>query len=79
MRGAIDYQLRINLFPPLEVSKTGLSEEIRGEFQQICLIQEGLIKAALAENIFRIIQWNLLKPKNSKTILIVVGFHKEKF
>ena len=28
--------------------------------------------------IFRIIQWNLLKPKNSKTILIVVDFHKKK-
>ena len=32
----------------------------------------------MPENIFRIIQWNLLKPKNSKTILIVVDFHKKK-
>ena len=42
------------------------------------LTKESSIESALAENIFRIIQWNLLKPKNSKTILIVVDFHKKK-
>ena len=64
--------------PPWRRRKLGSSEEIRDEFQHFFLTKESSIESALAENIFRIIQWNLLKPKNSKTILKVVDFHKKK-
>ena len=47
-------------------SKIVSSDQIRDEFQQNYLANESLIKATLAENIFRITKWNLLKPKYSK-------------
>ena len=55
-----------------------LAEEIMDEFQHFFLTKESSIESALAENIFRIIQWNLLKPKKSKTIPIAVDFHTKK-
>ena len=42
------------------------SDQIRDEFQQNYLANESSIEATLAENIFRITKWNLLKPKYSK-------------
>ena len=47
-------------------SKIVSSDQIRDEFQQNYLANESSIKATLAENIFRITKWNLLKPKYSK-------------
>ena len=64
--------------PPWKRRKLGSSEEIRDQFQQICLTKQGSIEAALAKYIFRITQWNLLKPKKSKIIGIFLDFCMKK-
>ena len=72
VRGANSLSIH-NQFVPVRGVKTGSLEESRDGFQQICLTNEGSMKAALAK-IFIITEWNLLKPKKFKIIVIVFDF-----